>query len=73
MPAPSHVAQLLMRVDAGPRRGIVRLQGLTLSELVALWCGVFIGSVVSGFSGFAFSAAAGAVLFHVFERNARCP
>jgi uncharacterized membrane protein YfcA len=44
-----------------------------LSELVALWCGVFIGSVVSGFSGFAFSAAAGAVLFHVFEPQRALP
>ena len=27
---------------------------------------VFLGGVVSGFSGFAFSAAAGAILLHVF-------
>ena len=44
-----------------------------MSELVTLWCGVFIGSVVSGFSGFAFSAAAGAVLFHVFEPQRALP
>ena len=44
-----------------------------MNELVPLWCGVFIGSVVSGFSGFAFSAAAGAVLFHVFEPQRALP
>jgi uncharacterized membrane protein YfcA len=44
-----------------------------LSEIIALWCGVFVGSVVSGFSGFAFSAAAGAVLFHVFEPQRALP
>jgi uncharacterized membrane protein YfcA len=44
-----------------------------LGELVALWSAVFIGSVVSGFSGFAFSAAAGAVLFHVFEPQRALP
>jgi len=44
-----------------------------VAELVALWCGVFLGSLVSGFSGFAFSAAAGAILFHVFEPQRALP
>jgi len=34
---------------------------------------VFLGGVVSGFSGFAFSAAAGAILLHVFEPIAAIP
>lgn len=44
-----------------------------MGDILALWCGVFLGSLVSGFSGFAFSAAAGAVLLHVFEPHRALP
>jgi len=43
------------------------------AEIAALASAVFLGGVVSGFSGFAFSAAAGAVLLHVFEPIAAIP
>src|SRR6266702_3787526 len=43
------------------------------AELAALSTAVFLGGVVSGFSGFAFSAAAGAILLHVFEPIAAVP
>ena len=42
-------------------------------ELVMLSTAVFLGGMVSGFSGFAFSAAAGAILLHVFEPIAAIP
>jgi uncharacterized membrane protein YfcA len=42
-------------------------------ELGAIVVGIFLGAVVSGFSGFAFSAAAGAVLIHVVEPNETIP
>jgi uncharacterized protein len=42
-------------------------------ELAMLSTAVFLGGVVSGFSGFAFSAAAGAILLHVFEPIAAIP
>ena len=45
----------------------------TPAEIAALWTAVFLGGVVSGFSGFAFSAAAGAILLHVFEPMAAVP
>src|SRR5262249_13577773 len=41
-------------------------------ELAMLSTAVFLGGLVSGFSGFAFSAAAGAIL-HVFEPIAAIP
>jgi uncharacterized protein len=43
------------------------------AEIAALTTAVFLGGVVSGFSGFAFSAAAGAILLHVFEPIAAIP
>lgn len=43
------------------------------SEIAALATAVFLGGVVSGFSGFAFSAAAGAILLHIFEPIAAVP
>lgn len=45
----------------------------TSAEIAALTTAVFLGGVVSGFSGFAFSAAAGAILLHVFEPIAAVP
>jgi uncharacterized protein len=42
-------------------------------ELGAIVVGIFLGAAVSGFSGFAFSAAAGAVLIHVIEPNETIP
>src|SRR5258707_9206141 len=42
-------------------------------ELAMLSTAVFLGGLVSGFSGFAFSAAAGAILLHVFEPIAAIP
>ena len=42
-------------------------------ELGVIVVGIFLGAVVSGFSGFAFSAAAGAVLLHVIEPNETIP
>jgi uncharacterized membrane protein YfcA len=42
-------------------------------ELAMLSTAVFLGGMVSGFSGFAFSAAAGAILLHVFEPIAAIP
>lgn len=47
------------------------MQGLV--ELTMLSTAVFLGGVVSGFSGFAFSAAAGAILLHVYEPIAAIP
>ena len=44
-----------------------------MTESAAIVLGVFLGSLVSGFSGFAFSAVAGAVLIHVFEPHATIP
>ena len=38
-----------------------------MTDILILSVGVFIGSCVSGFAGFAFSAAAGAILLHFFE------
>src|SRR5262249_1338408 len=38
-----------------------------LSSIPALTIAIFLGGLVSGFSGFAFSAVAGVVLLHVFE------
>jgi uncharacterized protein len=43
------------------------------AEIAALATAVFLGGVVSGFSGFAFSAVAGAILLHVFEPIAAVP
>jgi uncharacterized membrane protein YfcA len=34
-------------------------------EQFAIWAAVFLGGIVSGFAGFAFSAVAGAILLHV--------
>jgi uncharacterized membrane protein YfcA len=34
-------------------------------EQLAIWAAVFLGGIVSGFAGFAFSAVAGAILLHV--------
>jgi uncharacterized membrane protein YfcA len=42
-------------------------------EIVALTTGVLLGAMVSGFSGFAFSAVCGAVLFHVLEPSRAIP
>jgi len=42
-------------------------------EASAVIFAVFLGAVVSGFSGFAFSAAAGAILIHVFEPQETIP
>ena len=42
-------------------------------EAGAVILAVFLGAVVSGFSGFAFSAAAGAILIHVFEPRDTIP
>ena len=42
-------------------------------EILALTIGVFLGAMVSGFSGFAFSAVCGAVLFHVLEPHRAIP
>jgi len=42
-------------------------------ESAAIIGGVFLGALVSGFSGFAFSAAAGAVLVHVLEPHETIP
>ena len=42
-------------------------------EFAMLSTAVFLGGLVSGFSGFAFSAAAGAILLHVFEPIAAIP
>ena len=36
-------------------------------EFAALWAAVFLGSLVSAFAGFAFSAVAGAILLHVYD------
>jgi uncharacterized protein len=38
-----------------------------LSSIPALIIAIFLGGVVSGFSGFAFSAVAGVILLHLFE------
>ncbi len=38
-----------------------------MAEIAALLCGVFLGAIVSGIAGFAFSAVAGAILLHVFS------
>jgi uncharacterized protein len=38
-----------------------------MMELLLLSVGVFLGAVVSAFSGFAFSAVAGAILLHVYD------
>src|SRR5262249_4714042 len=38
-----------------------------LSTIPALTTAIFLGGVVSGFSGFAFSAVAGVILLHLFE------
>jgi uncharacterized protein len=42
-------------------------------EFAAIVVGIFLGAVVSGFAGFAFSAVAGAVLLHVIEPNVTIP
>jgi|EndMetStandDraft_7_1072992.scaffolds.fasta_scaffold451504_1 uncharacterized protein len=44
-----------------------------MAEVLALTIGVFLGATVSAFSGFAFSAVCGAVLFHVFEPHRAIP
>src|SRR5262245_30420009 len=44
-----------------------------MTEVAAIVIGVFFGAVVSGFSGFAFSAVAGAVLINVFDPHATIP
>jgi uncharacterized membrane protein YfcA len=44
-----------------------------MTELAAILVGVFLGAIVSGFSGFAFSAVAGAVLIHVVEPHKTIP
>jgi len=44
-----------------------------MTESAAIVLGVFLGALVSGFSGFAFSAPPGAVLIHVFEPHASIP
>ena len=36
------------------------------SQILLLWTAVFLGGLVSGFSGFAFAAIAGAILAHVY-------
>lgn len=46
---------------------------MTMSEIPALLAGVFLGALVSGFSGFAFSAVCGAILIHVFQPNEAIP
>jgi uncharacterized membrane protein YfcA len=38
-----------------------------MTELLVLSVGVFLGAVVSAFSGFAFSAVAGAILLHAYD------
>jgi uncharacterized protein len=38
-----------------------------MTELLTLSVGVFLGAVVSSFSGFAFSAVAGAILLHAYD------
>jgi uncharacterized membrane protein YfcA len=42
-------------------------------EIVALSLGVFLGAVVSAFSGFAFSAVAGAILLHAYDPMTAIP
>jgi uncharacterized protein len=42
-------------------------------EIFAVTIGVFLGAMVSGFSGFAFSAVCGAVLLHVLEPRHAIP
>src|SRR5262245_38613834 len=42
-------------------------------EIGAVTVGVFLGAMVSGFSGFAFSAVCGAVLLHVLEPHRAIP
>jgi uncharacterized membrane protein YfcA len=42
-------------------------------DVGAIIIGVFLGALVSGFSGFAFSAAAGAVLIHILEPHETIP
>jgi uncharacterized membrane protein YfcA len=42
-------------------------------EIVALSLGVFLGAVVSAFSGFAFSAVAGAILLHAYDPTTAIP
>src|SRR5260370_32562308 len=59
-----------------PRQALFRPGGTRMQapvELAMLSTAVFLGGLVSGFSGFAFSAAAGAILLHVFEPIAAIP
>src|SRR5215831_7456074 len=42
-------------------------------HILLLWSAVFLGGVVSGFSGFAFAAIAGAILIHVYPPMAAIP
>ena len=42
-------------------------------DVGAIIIGVFLGALVSGFSGFAFSAAAGAVPIHILEPHETIP
>lgn len=42
-------------------------------HILLLWTAVFLGGVVSGFSGFAFAAIAGAILIHVYPPMAAIP
>jgi len=42
-------------------------------EIGAVTVGVFLGAMVSGFSGFAFSAVCGAVLLHILEPHRAIP
>ena len=44
-----------------------------MTKSAAIVLGVFLGPLVSGYCGFAFSAVAGAVLIHVFEPHATIP
>lgn len=46
---------------------------MTMPEIMALTIAVFLGAMVSGFSGFAFSAVCGAVLFHFYEPHGAIP
>ena len=47
------------------------MPGVSLQPLIAL--GIFAGAIVSGFTGFAFSAVAGAVLLHVLPPREAVP
>lgn len=43
------------------------------SQMLLLWTAVFLGGLVSGFSGFAFAAIAGAILAHVYPPMTAIP